>query len=371
MTIQTIDSNLHAKQEEMQLITLSALSKAGFFDEAVFYGGTNLRLLRGLNRFSEDLDFSLLTKDGSFSLEKYFPFIEAEFSSYGRSVVITRKEKQSFGKVQSAFLKDETDVWNIKFQTIRSPKIKIEIDYMPPLSFDTERLCTSTAERIPIRSMTLPCLFAGKMNALMFRAWGSRVKGRDWYDFDWYIKNDIPLDFGHYRERLLDFNGIITDENSFRSGLVQKILSTDFEQAREDVISFIDNETELDDWSPSYFLGLAKKLNILEPPANREIPGIFDSIERRFPSSTIQSAIKLEHDRKRTGMLFQIQYNHDIIYSVVDDATGDISWTRDKTSPNTLHFATWKTLKDNSPAVASNGRVVSVRRIGLSKGRKD
>ena len=105
------------KKETMQRIVLSALSKAGFFDEAAFYGGTCLRLIHGLDRFSEDMDFSLMEKNPNFSLEKYFPVIINEFKMYGKLVEITKKDKQSFGKVQSAFLKDNTDTYDLKFQT--------------------------------------------------------------------------------------------------------------------------------------------------------------------------------------------------------------------------------------------------------------
>jgi len=248
------------KQEDMQQIVLVALAKAGIFDVAAFYGGTCLRLIHGLDRFSEDLDFSLLQKDNNFNLEKYFPAIINEFKMRGRDVEITKKDKASFTKVQSAFLKDNTAIYDIKFQTEKTPKIKIEVDYLPPLEFETEVSILKGNEPAAVRTFTLPSLFAGKMHALIYRQWKNRVKGRDWYDFEWYVNNGIKLDLKHFARRAKEFDGIDVTEKSFRQSLVEKILSTDIELAKTDVLPFIQDKRILDNWSKEYFLSLASKV---------------------------------------------------------------------------------------------------------------
>lgn len=257
------------KKETMQRIVLSALSKAGFFDEAAFYGGTCLRLIHGLDRFSEDMDFSLMEKNPKFSLEKYFPAIINEFKMYGKLVEITKKDKQSFGKVQSAFLKDNTDTYDLKFQTEKTPKIKIETDYLPPLNFTTEIKTISGEPTSAIRAFTPDCLFAGKMHAILFRQWQTRVKGRDWYDFAWYIANSIPLNFGHLQTRILEFNDKEISVDDFRGLLDNKIKELDINLAKNDVRPFLNDKSELDKWSTNYFLDLAKKINILDNPISK------------------------------------------------------------------------------------------------------
>lgn len=248
------------KQEGMQQIVLIALAKAGLFDVAAFYGGTCLHLIHGLDRFSEDLDFSLLQKDENFNLEKYFPAIINEFKMRGRDVEITKKDKTSFTKVQSAFLKDNTATYDIKFQTEKTPKIKIEVDYLPPLEFETEVSILKGSEPAAVRTFTLPSLFAGKMHALIYRQWKNRVKGRDWYDFEWYVNNGIELDLKHFARRAKEFDGIDITEKSFKQSLVEKILSTDIESAKTDVLPFIQDKRILDNWSKEYFLNLASKV---------------------------------------------------------------------------------------------------------------
>ena len=192
--------------EVNQQVILAGLYNGGFFDMAAFYGGTCLRIFQGLQRFSEDMDFSLLAPDDKFDFTKYFQPIIDEFAIVGREVEIKKKDKKSFGKVESAFLKDNTDVYDVSFQTDKSIKIKIEVDTQPPLNFRTEQKLLLQPHSFMTRCFTLPDLFAGKMHALVYRGWKNRVKGRDWYDFEWYVRHNVPLDFAHLAERVRQFN---------------------------------------------------------------------------------------------------------------------------------------------------------------------
>ena len=243
--------------EVNQQVILAGLYNGGFFDEAAFYGGTCLRIFHGLQRFSEDMDFSLLASSDNFDFTKYFQPVKDMFEIVGRKVEITKKDKHSFGKVESAFLKDNTDVYDITFQTEKSIRIKIEVDTNPPLKFNTEQKLLLLPESFMTKCFTLPDLFAGKMHALVFRAWKNRVKGRDWYDFEWYVKHRVPLDFKHLSERILQFNGKSVSRDEFMDLLRQRLASTDINMVKADVVPFIRHPKELDIWSNDYFLQLA------------------------------------------------------------------------------------------------------------------
>lgn len=243
--------------EANQQVILAGLYNGGFFDVAAFYGGTCLRIFHGLQRFSEDMDFSLLTPNDKFDFTKYFQPIIDEFAIVGREVEIKKKDKKSFGKVESAFLKDNTDVYDVSFQTDKSIKIKIEVDTQPPLNFGTEQKLLLQPLSFMTRCFTLPDLFAGKMHALVYRGWKNRVKGRDWYDFEWYVRHNVPLDFAHFAERVRQFNNEEIRQEVFMAKLKDRLASADINQVKNDALPFVRNPNELDIWSNDYFVQLA------------------------------------------------------------------------------------------------------------------
>ena len=243
--------------EANQQVILAGLYNGGFFDVAAFYGGTCLRIFHGLQRFSEDMDFSLLTPNDKFDFTKYFQPIIDEFAIVGREVEIKKKDKKSFGKVESAFLKDNTDVYDVSFQTDKSIKIKIEVDTQPPLNFGTEQKLLLQPHSFMTRCFTLPDLFAGKMHALVYRGWKNRVKGRDWYDFEWYVRHNVPLDFAHFAERVRQFNNEEIRQEVFMAKLKDRLASADINQVKNDALPFVRNPNELDIWSNDYFVQLA------------------------------------------------------------------------------------------------------------------
>ena len=243
--------------EVNQQVILAGLYNGGFFDMAAFYGGTCLRIFQGLQRFSEDMDFSLLAPDDKFDFTKYFQPIIDEFAIVGREVEIKKKDKKSFGKVESAFLKDNTDVYDVSFQTDKSIKIKIEVDTQPPLNFRTEQKLLLQPHSFMTRCFTLPDLFAGKMHALVYRGWKNRVKGRDWYDCEWYVRHNVPLDFAHLAERVRQFNNEEIGREAFMAQLKDRLASANINQVKNDVLPFVRNPKELDIWSNDYFVQLA------------------------------------------------------------------------------------------------------------------
>ena len=261
-----------ALREIMQEITLAGLSRTDFFEKAAFYGGTALRIFYGLDRYSEDLDFSLLKPDSNFSIEPYFKAILDEFKSLGLTVSIKEKKKTNQTAIDSAFLKAET-IWQeivlediIKEVGVRSNKtlkIKIEVDRQPSLNFKTEEKLLLRPFSFYVKCFTKPSLFAGKMHALLFRKWKNRVKGRDWYDLEWYIKKGIPLDVNHFLTRAKDTNDWQDDSISNKQIielLDTKIKSVSFSSIKEDVVRFIQNDAILTIWSPEYFKDLIEKI---------------------------------------------------------------------------------------------------------------
>lgn len=247
----------NAVYEVNQQVILAGLYNGGFFDVATFYGGTCLRIFHNLQRFSEDMDFSLLAPDDRFDFTKYFRPIVDAFAAVGRQVEIKRKDKKSFGKVESAFLKDNTDVYDVSFRTDKSVKIKIEVDTQPPLAFRTEQKLLLQPHSFMTRCMVLPDLFAGKMHALVYRAWKNRVKGRDWYDFEWYVRHNVPLDFAHLAERIRQFNQEEVGRDAFLNRLKERLATVNIHQVKQDVMPFVRNPQELAIWSNDYFVQLA------------------------------------------------------------------------------------------------------------------
>ena len=248
--------------EVNQQVILAGLYNGGFFDVAAFYGGTCLRIFHGLQRFSEDMDFSLLAPDGKFDFTKYFQPIIDEFAIVGREVEIKKKDKKGFGKVESAFLKDNTDVYDVSFQTDKSIKIKIEVDTQPPKNFRTEQKLLLQPHSFMTRCFILPDLFAGKMHALVYRGWKNRVKGRDWYDFEWYVRHNVPLDFAHLAERVRQFNNEEIGQAEFMAQLKDRLASADINQVKSDVLPFVRNPKELGIWSNDYFVQLADMMKL-------------------------------------------------------------------------------------------------------------
>jgi predicted nucleotidyltransferase component of viral defense system len=269
---QNEEETLAAMREIMQEIALAALSRTDFFDKAAFYGGTALRIFYGLDRFSEDLDFSLLAPNPDFSLTPYFSKIVEEFQSLGMNVSIREKDKRIKTQVESAFLKSET-IWQelvledlVKQHGISSNKIikiKIEIDRLPPLGFATEEKLLIRPFSFYVNCFKMPSLFAGKLHALLFRKWKSRVKGRDWYDMEWYIRKGVSLNMHHFLQRAKETNDWMEDQinqEQILQLLITKIENVSFDSVKEDVVRFIANDQKLAIWSENYFKDLIQKM---------------------------------------------------------------------------------------------------------------
>lgn len=267
----------NALKEIMQEIALLGLWRAKFYEHALFYGGTALRILYGLPRFSEDLDFSLLRPDAQFNLAVYHKAIREELEAFGFEVEVQEKIKTADSAIESAFIKAETKVHLLK---IKSPaaitshlpeekllKIKIEVDTRPPGDHGIEVLDLMRPVPFQVKTMPLPDLFAGKLHAVLARAWGNRVKGRDFYDYLWYLGRKTPLHLKHLEARLIQsghHKGPLKPA-TFKEMLHEKFASLDIAKARADVAPFLAprERAGLELWSNEYFEKTIEKLDIL------------------------------------------------------------------------------------------------------------
>ena len=275
--VDNIYDRKNAMKEIMQEIVLCGLSRAGFFKEAAFYGGTALRIFYGLDRFSEDLDFSLEQINLDFDLCSYFPVLEKEVKAFGLNVEIQEKEKTKDSNIRSAFLKgntkehlllfyaDERDVGTVAKNEV--VKIKFEVDTNPPAFATYEHKYRLLPVPYEIRLYDMPSLFAGKIHAVICRGWQSRIKGRDLYDYIFYLSKAVTVNQKHLRARLID-SGYISENQEctleeIKTMLKNRFDSIDFLQARKDVEPFIRDTSILDIWSSEIFKQITEGLKVL------------------------------------------------------------------------------------------------------------
>lgn len=257
------EQHADAMREVMQEIALAGLQRGGFFQKAAFYGGTCLRIFYSLPRFSEDLDFSLLQPERDFSLKNFFPALREEFAAFGFDVDIEQRQKSIDSPIVSAFLKKDTSIYDVRITGQKIIKIKFEVDTNPPGIFCTEDKLLIQPYSFYVKCFCLKDLFAGKIHALLFRRWNKRIKGRDWFDFEWYIRQGTSINLEHLEVRARqsnDWTGGLLSLEAVKDILIKRISCIDWEQAKADIRPFITNLSVLDIWSAQYFTELVARL---------------------------------------------------------------------------------------------------------------
>ncbi|CCV63634.1 conserved hypothetical protein (DUF1814) [Alteracholeplasma palmae J233] len=271
---ETIEEKKNAIKEIIQEIVLSGLSRTGFFDYAAFYGGTALRIFYGLPRYSEDLDFSLLVPNKTFDLNSYLPSLLKEVSALGLNFEIEEKVKTIDSNIKSAFIKGNTKEQFLTFypksndylSIINNEKIKVkfEIDINPPKHATTEYKYGLLPYPYEIQIYDMPSLFAGKIHAVLCRAWKNRIKGRDLYDYIFYIGKKTKINMKHLQERLIQSEFIrSSDEFSLeilKSMLKDKFGKIDYNEAKKDVLPFIADSKELTLWTSHFFISITENI---------------------------------------------------------------------------------------------------------------
>lgn len=266
---------LNAAREIVQEIALVGLWRNGFFEHAAFYGGTALRIFHGIERYSEDLDFTLIEENQSTRLESSLPSIETELKSWGFDFAVENKSSGKKSGIESAFLKGQTQMNLIhigapdplarNFPQGQKIKIKLEMDSSPPPRANTEVHTKLLPIPHQVRLYDLPSLFAGKLHALLCRSWKQRVKGRDYYDFVWYVARGIPVNLPHLEVRMRQSGHWSEDpltEKTLHRLLEEKFRSVEIKKITEEMGIFLRNPDEIQLWSSEFFLDVARRVRI-------------------------------------------------------------------------------------------------------------
>jgi hypothetical protein len=272
-----LNDYINALREILQEIALLGLWRAKFFEKAACYGGTALRILYGLDRFSEEIDFSLLQPAEGFDLTRYSSFVKKEVEAFGFEVHVEPINKTIQTPIQSAFLKADARSQLLSIEVGRDLlqalpkgkmlKVKMEVDINPPPGFATETRYLLQPIPFSVRSFVLPDLFAGKMHAILCRTWKTRVKGRDWYDLVWYAANHPGLHLSHLEERMRQ-TGHWKEDDPLTPERVKELLRTtinklDVKRARREVEPFVKNPETLSIWSREFFLDVASRIKVI------------------------------------------------------------------------------------------------------------
>jgi len=264
---------INALREVIQRITLLGLHRGGFFDKASFYGGTALRILYDLDRFSEDLDFCLTTPDPDFQLSKFFDSIEAEHARFGLHPILQERKSGTEVNIESAFVKQDTCKGLLvigggidKIPKGQTLKVRIEVDKANPPGAIAQSKIIATPIPFMVGTLTESSLFAGKLHAILARAYLNRTKGRDYYDFVFYSSRGTPVNLQYLEAKLRDSGHIVGTQALTLETLIDmlktKFSKVDFESAKEDVRPFIKPEKrpDLAEWSAALFSALAERL---------------------------------------------------------------------------------------------------------------
>jgi predicted nucleotidyltransferase component of viral defense system len=259
----------NALKEIIQKICLRALQREGFFTKAAFYGGTALRIMYGLQRFSEDLDFCLETPDPEFRWITYKKAVETELKTYGFDAEFEAKKDDSESAVGSAFVKQSTlkGLLLIESRSKASKaallKVRLELDKSNPPGATYEEQFLRQPELFRIRTLDQSSLYAGKMHAIIARQYKNRVKGRDYFDLLFYIQNNTKVNLNYLSNKLRDSghinSDVVLDENMLRNLYLERIETVNFQQAVQDVSPYLNAKQieALKEWNTDYFKGLA------------------------------------------------------------------------------------------------------------------
>ena len=252
-----------ATKEALQEVALYALWRAGFFEVAAFQGGTSLRILHKLPRFSEDMDFILKAPDATFDWGAYLPDVHACLEEFGLKSEVLDKSRMD-QNVRQALLKDDSIANQLNLQFFRGAadrevKIKFEIDVHPPAASGFEYSYLGFPLDFEVCHQDLPSNFALKIHALLCRQY---LKGRDWYDFNWYVKQAVTPNLAHLQAALRQHGPwagqeINVDMAWVIEALNAKIETIDWKAAAQDVDRFLNpiERKSLDLWNPKFFSG--------------------------------------------------------------------------------------------------------------------
>ena len=257
-----------AIREILQELALYALWRAGFFEVAAFQGGTSLRILHGLPRFSEDLDFILKIPDPDFEWKTFLEKLLLGLQQFGLHSEAVDKSRMDQA-VKRALLKDNSVSNQLDLTFDRDHRklklrIKLEIDVNPPKGSDFDYSYLDFPLDFEVCHQDLSSNFALKIHALLCRPY---LKGRDWYDFNWYVKQHIHPNYAHL-QAALDQHGpwagqsLTVDQHWLINELLDKVTTIDWKEATEDVTRFLNvaEQRSLKLWSSRFFKNKVERI---------------------------------------------------------------------------------------------------------------
>ena len=250
-----------AIKEILQEIALYALWRVGFFEVAAFQGGTSLRILHKLPRFSEDLDFILKEPNPGFAWGGYLEPLLEGLQEFGlKSEVLDKSHMDQ--RVKKALLKDNSIANQLNLAFYRGPagqkmNIKLEIDVNPPQGSGYEYTYLDFPLDFEVCHQDLSSNFALKIHALLCRTY---LKGRDWYDFSWYVTQKIPPNLPHLQAALYQYGpwagqSITVDKDWLSNVILKKVAAVDWQDAVADVERFLNTmeRQSLKLWNERFF----------------------------------------------------------------------------------------------------------------------
>ena len=243
--IKNVNDEINALKEIIQEVVLSGLSRSNFFNNVAFCDETALRIFYNLDRFSEDLDFALISPNKNFEANIASAFLKGDTLEH-----ILR------------FFSKEDNQYN---KLLKDIKIKFEVDINPPIGANYEMKYKLLPSPHQVNLYDASSLFAGKVHAILCRNYHSRVKGRDLYDYVFFLANNVKINITLLKNKLIASNFIKEDEqfdiNILKDMLIKKFNEIDYEEAKKDVIPFIKNNQSLDLWNKEFFAEITKNLN--------------------------------------------------------------------------------------------------------------
>lgn len=251
-------------KELLQQCILTSLSRAGFFTRAMFHGGTCLKIFHGLTRFSEDLDFLLINEDQSFSWEPYLKAVVGDMEEFGIKFQVIERSKTD-DTVKKTFIKTDSIgtiiIFDLPFDrdSRKHLRVKLEVDTKPPQGSAAETHFLTFPSAASISTQTLQCGFALKLHALLCRTYD---KGRDWYDFVWYVSRRMHPDMGLMKNAMIQsgpwkgMSDVSFDVEWLKKELSGRIDKIDWKIMRSDVERFLPRREQesLNLWRPDFFL---------------------------------------------------------------------------------------------------------------------
>lgn len=260
-----------ATKEILQELALYSLWRAGFFVVAAFQGGTSLRILHKLPRFSEDLDFILKEPNSKFEWGGYLDLLLKGLEEFGLQSEVLDKSQMA-QNIKKALLKDNsvTNQLSLAFyqgHPDRKLNIKLEIDINPPAGSSFEYSYLDFPLDFEVCHQDLSSNFSLKIHALLCRPY---LKGRDWYDFNWYVKHSIRPNLPLLQAALIQYGPwkgqeIEIDADWLNHTLLEKIAAIDWSEATQDVERFLSSaeKESLKLWSGRFFNNKVERLRSL------------------------------------------------------------------------------------------------------------